>query len=203
MWEPAVASVEARWSTPTRLRRINRCSRIHLCVVVIMCIPLPLCIFGGTRLFTRRRKTRCQGWSHRVPCGNRQRRGFSFLFFFRPCAGRRRHRTNRFGRPARRGSPLLTQPPSTVYIDHAFSLTRVCPPISPWGAERQHPLPPSVRAPDAAAAADDDVLRAPSAAATPRVVHQRTQPPVRRWAAANFEAGRCFLHTHIHIITHH
>jgi len=59
-------------------------------------------------LFTRRREIRCQGWSRRVSCGNRRRRGYSF---FRSSAGRRCCRTNRFGRPAWRGSQASTQRP--------------------------------------------------------------------------------------------
>lgn len=30
-------------------------------------------------VYPRRRETRCQGWSRRVPCGNRRRRGYSFF----------------------------------------------------------------------------------------------------------------------------
>lgn len=171
-----------------------------------MCISPPSCIFGGTRLFTRRRKTRCQGWSHRVPCGNRQRRGFSFPFFF-------------FGRapgvaatapidsvvlPG--GAHRFRRSPPRLYILITLSHSLAFVPLSVRGARTvSTPSHRRLRGPDAAAAADDDVLRAPSAAAaaTPRVVHQRTQPPVRRWAAANFEAGRCFLHTHTHIHTTH
>jgi len=97
------------------------------------------CLPGDEKLVAKGGRTAC-----RVVIGKGE---VSLFFFFRPCAGRRRHRTNRFGRPARRGSPLSTQPPSTVYIDHALSLSRVCSPISPWGADRQHLLPPSVKGP--------------------------------------------------------
>jgi len=68
----------------------------------------------STLLFTRRRKLVAKGGrtACRVETGEGE---VSLFFFFWPRAGRRRHRTNRFGCPARRGSPLSTQPPSTVY----------------------------------------------------------------------------------------
>lgn len=108
---------------------------------MLICIPSPSCIIGWTSalLFTRRRETRCQGWSRRVLCGNRRRRGYSF---FRSSAGRRCRRTNRFGRPARRGSQPSTQRPPRPYIDHAALLLLYGGfPVSP--SEREPQAPPT------------------------------------------------------------
>jgi len=46
------------------------------------------------------------------------------------------------------GAHRFRRSPPRLYILITLShLSRVCPPISPWGADRQHPLPPSVKGP--------------------------------------------------------